>query len=80
MHGVLVNTLVDTGASVDILYWNTFIQLRMGDQDMIQCHVPVQEFGKTEVPMVGTVTVLVTLGKGGQGKTVQVKFIVVQIN
>lgn len=76
LHGVLV----DIGALVDIFYWNAFVQLRLGEYDLTPYRVPVWGFRKTKVLVAGMVTVSVILGKGGQTRTMQVKFTVVRIN
>lgn len=45
--------LIDTGASIDILYWDTFKNMNLKEEDLTICHCPVKGFGQVKIPVVG---------------------------
>ena len=54
--------LVDNGNSVDILYYLTFQQMRIGREQLIPTNAPLIGFGGTRVHPLGAVTLSVTVG------------------
>ena len=58
MHGVLV----DNGSSVDILYYPTFQQMRIGREWLIPTNAPLVSFGGTRVLPLGAITLSVVVG------------------
>lgn len=53
--------LVDTGASVDILYWDAFDELGFCKANLGLCGSPVIRFDQGDVPIRGTIDLQVTL-------------------
>ena len=58
MHGVLV----DNGSSVDILYYPTFQQMRIGREWLIPTNAPLVSFGGTRVLPLDAITLSVVVG------------------
>ena len=54
--------LVDNGSSVDILYYPTFQQMRLGRDQLRPVNLPLVGFGEIKVQPVGTVTLPVVVG------------------
>lgn len=73
----LQRVLVDTRASIDIPYWNTFIDLGLSRTDLLPCRGPIQGFKQAEVLVTGMITIPVTLGLYAKEKIVEVNFTVV---
>lgn len=73
----LDRVLVNTGASVDVLYWNAFDQLGFCKADLGPCGSLVTRFVQGEVPVLGTIVLQVTLGSHAKATTIEVKFTVV---
>lgn len=73
----LHRVLVDTGASVDVLYWNVFVDLDLSRADLLPRRAPVRGFRQSEVPVVGIIAISFTLGRHAQEKTVEVSFTIV---
>lgn len=70
--------LVDIGASVDILYWDVFINLRLQEGSLKASHAPIKGFGQSRILVARRITLPMTLGKGEQTTTVEVDFTVVR--
>ena len=69
--------LVDNGILVDILYYPTFQQMRIGKERLMPLNVPLVGFGGTKVMLVGSITLLVTISTYPQQITKDVTFLVV---
>ena len=69
--------LVDNGNSVDILYYLTFQQMRIGREQLISTNAPLIGFGGTRMHPLGAVTLSVTVGDYPQQITKDVTFLVV---
>ena len=68
---------MDNGNSVDILYYLTFQQMRIGREQLIPTNAPLIGFGGTRVHPLGAVTLSVTVGDYPQQITKDVTFLVV---
>lgn len=55
--------LVDTGASVDVIYWGAFKNLKLEEKDLSPNKTQIKGFGQMKIPVVGTITLPVTLGR-----------------
>ncbi|XP_075636773.1 uncharacterized protein LOC142609012 [Castanea sativa] len=69
--------LVDIRSSVDILYYPTFQQMRIGRKQLIPANAPLAGFGETIVYPLGAVTLSVTVSDYPQQITRDVTFLVV---
>ena len=69
--------LVDNGSLVDIFYYPTFQQMRLGRDLLRLVNSPLVGFGGMKVQPVGTVTLLVVVGAYLQQVTRHVNFLVV---
>lgn len=71
--------LIDTRASRDILYWNTFRNMNLDEKDLkISDTTPVKGFGQVKIPVAGNITLQVTLGEGSYSTTKEVTFTIVR--
>nr|XP_023905316.1 uncharacterized protein LOC112017085 [Quercus suber]XP_023905317.1 uncharacterized protein LOC112017086 [Quercus suber] len=73
MHRVLI----DNGSSADILYYPTFLQMRIDRKQLIPTNAPLIGFGGTRVFPLGVITLSVTLRDYPQQITKDVTFLVV---
>lgn len=72
--------LVDGGSSANILYHRTYTKMNLGGEQMEPCHeAPLYGFGNQPVPIEGTITLSVLLGKAPYTVEKQVKFYVVRV-
>ena len=69
--------LVDNGSSADILYYPTFQQMRLGQDQLHPINLPLVGFGGTKVHPVGTVTLPIVVGAYPQQVGRDVNFLVV---
>lgn len=58
----MTKVLVDTGAFVDVLYCDAFLNLKRTKEDLKPSLTLVKGFGQTEIPIAGIVALLITLG------------------
>ena len=58
--------LVDNGSSVDILYYPTFQQMRLGRDQLRLVSSPLVGFGEMKVQLMGTITLPVVVGAYSQ--------------
>lgn len=72
--------LVDTGASVDIIYSDAFKNLGLEEKDLSPDNTPIKGFRQMKVPVVGTITLSVTLGQEEYTTTKKINFTVVRFN
>lgn len=52
--------LVDTGASIDILYWDTFENMSIKEKDLTVCHCPIKGFRQVKVLVVGNILYIIS--------------------
>ncbi|KAK1390010.1 hypothetical protein POM88_018188 [Heracleum sosnowskyi] len=72
--------LVDGGSSVNILYHQTYGKMNFGGEQLDLCHeAPIYGFGNQPVPIEGTITLSVLLGKAPYTIENLVKFYVVRV-
>ena len=69
--------LVDNGSSTNILYYPTFQQMRLGQDQLHPINSPLVGFGGIKVQPVGTVTLPVVVGAYPQQVVRDVNFLVV---
>ena len=69
--------LVDNGSSTNILYYPTFQQMRLGQDQLHPINSPLVDFGRIKVQPVGTVTLPVVVGAYPQQVVRDVNFLVV---
>ena len=69
--------LVDNGSSADILYYPTFQQMNLGQDQLHPVYSPLVGFGGMKVQPVGTITLPVVVGAYPQQVTRNVNFLVV---
>ncbi|XP_075636790.1 uncharacterized protein LOC142609033 [Castanea sativa] len=69
--------LIHNGSSVDILYYSTFQQIRIGREWLISTDAPLVGFGGTRVYLLGEVTLPITVGDYPQQIVENVTFLVV---
>ena len=53
--------LVDNGSSADILYYSAFQQMRIGKERLIPTNAPLVGFGRSQVFLLGAVTMSVVV-------------------
>ncbi|KAK1392246.1 hypothetical protein POM88_011302 [Heracleum sosnowskyi] len=72
--------LVDGGSSVNILYHRTYLKMNLGGEQLDPCHeAPLYGFGNYPVPIEGTITLSVQLGKAPYMIKKEAKFYVVRV-
>ncbi|KAK1351825.1 hypothetical protein POM88_053966 [Heracleum sosnowskyi] len=72
--------LVDGGSSVNILYHRTYSNMNLEGEQLDPCHeAPLYGFGNQPVPIKGTITLSVLLGKAPYTIEKQVKLYVVRV-
>lgn len=76
-HSRLAWMLVDTGALVSVLYWDTFFNLRLKESDLTPANNHIRGFGQREVP--GTISLEISFRGGKQEVTRAIKFTVVRM-
>ncbi|XP_052170472.1 uncharacterized protein LOC127786825 [Diospyros lotus] len=70
--------LVDSGSSVNLIYWNCFEQMCMSPDRLKRVSSPLYSFTGEAVPVAGSVQLPVTLGVDPQTVTRQANFMVVK--
>ncbi|XP_027349259.1 uncharacterized protein LOC113860904 [Abrus precatorius] len=70
-------TLIDQGSSADILYWNTFKQLGIAEQELKEYHEPLVEFSGERVETKGCIDLYTTFGSEHEGKRIRVTYLVI---
>ena len=69
--------LIDNESSENILYYPAFQQMRVDKEHFIPSDTPLVGFGGTKVFLVGTITLLVTIGTYPQQLIKEVNFLVI---
>lgn len=69
---------MDTGASIDILYWDTFKNMNLKEEDLEKCLYPIKGFGQVKIPVVGNIPLLVTLREGELSTTKKILFTIIR--
>lgn len=72
--------LVDTGASVDIIYWDAFKNLGLEESSLEVDNTPIKGFRQMKIPVAGIIILPITLGEGELATTKPVNFTVVRFN
>ncbi|XP_027348031.1 uncharacterized protein LOC113859462 [Abrus precatorius] len=65
-------TLIDQGSSTDILYWNTFKQLGIPEEELKEYHEPLVSFSGERVETHGCIDLYTSFGSEHEGKRIKV--------
>ena len=71
--------LVDTRASVDILYWDAFVQLGLPPAILQPYPGKLVSFSGDEVDVAGVIALPMTIGEGEVTRTEDIEFTVVRL-
>ncbi|KAL0360969.1 UNVERIFIED_CONTAM: Retrovirus-related Pol polyprotein from transposon opus [Sesamum radiatum] len=69
--------LVDNGSSADIMFWDVVKRMGLENAQLDPVHTPLVGFGGSEVVLMGTITLPVSMGEEPRRKTLIVRFLVV---
>jgi len=72
-------TLVDKGSSVDILYWGTFIKLKISEVEIQQYSEPIMGFLGEQVNTKGYIDLFTKFGAGKTTRTVKIRYLIVDV-
>nr|XP_027123991.1 uncharacterized protein LOC113740648 [Coffea arabica] len=75
---IVKKVYVDPGSSVDVMYLNTFENLKLTREHMTPVRTPLVRFGGHIVHPEGMVTLTVTVGHHPRCRTISVNFVVVK--
>ncbi|MCI17212.1 hypothetical protein A2U01_0038359, partial [Trifolium medium] len=69
----VLRVLVSTGSAANILYWSTFMKMRLSESMLKQCEDAFLKdvIGNSVVPVKGYVDLDTTFGKGGDAKMIK---------
>ncbi|XP_074346588.1 uncharacterized protein LOC141685382 [Apium graveolens] len=70
--------LVDNGASVDILLYNTFIRMGYNDSQLTPTDMPIYGFPGVKSPIKGIIKLYLTMGQEPRQATRMLNFVVVK--
>ena len=76
---IIKRVLVDTGASVDLMYWDTFEQLGIGRGTLRPFDGRLVGFSSKEIDVEGTIELNLTMSDGDKWRTEPVEFTVVRL-
>ncbi|XP_019153682.1 PREDICTED: uncharacterized protein LOC109150221 [Ipomoea nil] len=76
---IVHRVLVDTGSSVNVMYYDTFTQLGLSRKQLSQVRTPLSGFTGDSIETEGSVTLEVQIGTPPHVKTWEVDFVVVKI-
>jgi len=68
--------LVDSGSSVNLIYWNCFEQIPISHDRLRKVSSPLYSFTGEAIPVAGSLQLLITIGTDPQSVTWQVNFMV----
>lgn len=68
---------MDTGASVNVLYWNVFLNLQQQKEDLQLTKTSITGFGQRDIDIAGIISFPVTFGDHAKEKTINVTFTLV---
>ncbi|XP_020239392.1 uncharacterized protein LOC109818356 [Cajanus cajan] len=78
---IVKKTLIDQGSSADILYWNTFVQLGIPEEELTPYNEPLARFAGERVNTKGFIKLSTRFCfDEREHRDIQVKYIVVQAN
>nr|KYP30964.1 hypothetical protein KK1_049428 [Cajanus cajan] len=77
---IVRKTLVDQGSLADILYWKTFEQLGIPEQELIPYDEPLVRFSGERVDTRGTIDLYTYFGDDQQRRRIKVRYVVVSAN
>jgi len=69
--------LIDQGSSIDVLYWSTFIKLKIPESAIQAYSEPLLGFTGQKVHFRGFIDLLTTFGRGQSYRTLTVRYILV---
>jgi len=70
-------TLVDSGSSVDILYWGIFRKPTIPEEEIHQYSEPIVGFSGVGVNTKGYIDFFTKFGKGGMTRTIKIRYLIV---
>ncbi|XP_027351113.1 uncharacterized protein LOC113862197 [Abrus precatorius] len=73
-------TLIDQGSSTDILYWNTFKQLGIPEEELREYHEPLVGFSGKRVETRDCIDLYTSFGLEHEEKRIKVTYLVVHAN
>uniref|UniRef100_A0A151UDX0 Retrotransposon gag domain-containing protein n=1 Tax=Cajanus cajan TaxID=3821 RepID=A0A151UDX0_CAJCA len=77
---IVRKTLVDQGSSADILYWKTFEQLGIPEQELTPYDEPLVGFSGERVDTRGTIDLYTYFGDDQQRRRIKVRYVEVSAN
>ncbi|XP_019178888.1 PREDICTED: uncharacterized protein LOC109174051 [Ipomoea nil] len=72
--------LVDTGSSMNVMYYDTFMQLGLSRKQLSQVRTPLSGFTGDSIETEGAITLKAQIGTPPHVKTWEVEFVVVKIS
>jgi len=76
----IMETLVDQGSSVDILYWKTFKQMRIAEEEMKSNDDHFVGFSGERVGTRGYIELYTTFDEGKASKSIKNQYLVIDTN
>jgi len=76
----IIKTLVDQGSFVDILYWKTFKNMRILEEEMKSYDDQVFCFSGERVGTRGYIELYTTFSDGKTSKTIKIPYLVIDVN
>ena len=76
----IMKMLVDQGSSVDILYWKTFKQMGIAEEEMKSYDDHVVGFSGERVSTRGYIELYTTFDKGEVSKTIKIRYLLIDAN
>ncbi|GAU41237.1 hypothetical protein TSUD_280360 [Trifolium subterraneum] len=70
--------LIDSGSSVDILYWDAYKAMRLSDEQLNTYYDMLVRFSGEQVHVMGHITLYTTFGEEENAKTIKVGYLVVK--
>ncbi|XP_027351177.1 uncharacterized protein LOC113862287 [Abrus precatorius] len=80
LNCTIQKTLINQGSSADILYWNTFKQLGLPEEELKEYHEPLVRFLGERVETRGYIDLYTLFRSEDEGKCIKVTYLVVHAN
>ncbi|RRT62593.1 hypothetical protein B296_00012627 [Ensete ventricosum] len=78
-NALVKRTMIDTGSSIDILYFDTYLKLGMTNQDLNSMTSILTWLSRDTITPAGIATLLMTFSDEPRTKTLMVPFMVVEL-
>ena len=69
---------MDSGSTINILYWSAYQKIGLGQADLTPTTFPLYEFTRDSVIPKGTIKLAITLGEPPRMTTVVIDFLTVK--